>query len=367
MNPRVEIDLDKIRNNAEYLIAKCHEEGIKVAGVTKVVCGLGPVVDELIVAGVDQIADSRLRNLASMDVDIPKLLLRLPMISEVEKVVQIADLSLNSELATIRALEEACQQYDKNHGVILMVDLGDLREGIYKEEEILGLTKEIKAFPHITLAGIGVNLTCYGGVIPTTKNLGELSTLKEKIEAIYGEELPYVSGGNSSSLSLLFEQELPSDINHLRLGEAIYFGRETAYGNPLSSTYQDAIRLVAELIEVKEKPSYPIGDIGMNAFGEKPSFEDKGTRKRGILAVGKQDVQFQHLIPEMSGIEIIGSSSDHLLIDLTDCKVDYKVGDKIGFRVTYGGLLSLCTSSYVDKVFVHSLSSFKEGMMEGCV
>lgn len=347
--PRLEIDTNKIMNNTKVLANLCSNNNIKIAGVTKVFCGEPKITKAFLDGGVEYLADSRIENLKKLrDINVKKILLRLPMISQVDEVVIYSDISLNSEINTIKKLSEAALKQNKTHEIILMIDLGDLREGIWPEN-VLDTVEKILSFSGVKLIGVGVNLTCYGGVIPSTDNLGKLVEIAENIEKKFDIELQLISGGNSSSLDLLQKNNMPSKINNLRLGESIVLGRETAYGNPIENTYQDAFTLVAEIIELKEKPSIPIGEIGMDAFGNKPVFEDKGLRKRAILAIGRQDVNPGNLIPLDKDIEIIGASSDHLIIDVTDSDKNYKVGDEIRFNIEYGALLQLMTSEYVYK------------------
>ncbi|KXG74060.1 ornithine racemase Orr [Thermotalea metallivorans] len=347
--PRLEVDLQKIRHNTKTLTELCKKYGVAVAGVTKVFCGIPEIADALVDGGVAMLADSRIENLKKLqNFHLPKLLLRLPMVSQAREVVKYADISLNSELKTIEKLSEAAKELKKIHNILLMVDLGDLREGVWKDH-VMATVEEILKFDYVHLIGIGTNLTCYGGVIPNKDNLGVLAELAQAIESKFNISLSIVSGGNSSSLYLLEKGEMPPRINHLRLGESIVLGRETAFGNAIPHTYQDAFTLVAEIVELKEKPSVPIGEIGMDAFGNQPVFEDKGIRKRAILAIGRQDVSVQNLIPIDPNITIFGASSDHLIVDVTDCEKNYSVGNEVKFHVEYGALLQLMTSEYIYK------------------
>lgn len=351
--PIVEIDTNKIKHNVEIIVNSCKDKGIKVAGVTKVFCGMPEIAKAYVDGGIDYLADSRVENLMKLkDFSQPKILLRLPMKSEAELVVEYADISLNSEIETIKALSEKALEKDKVHQIILMVDLGDLREGYYKEEDIYSAVEEILDLKGVRLIGIGTNLTCYGGVIPDDTNLGRLVKIGENIEEKYNIKLEIISGGNSSSLHLILEDKIVSGINNIRLGESLVLGRETAYGNKIEDTYEDAFQLVAEIIEVKEKPSIPTGKIGMDAFGKEPTFVDKGIIKRIIAAIGKQDVEFDTIIPLDKDISILGGSSDHLLLDGTESNINYKVGDTVRFNLSYGGILSTMTSEYVKKKII---------------
>lgn len=353
MYPRVEINLDKIKYNTKTLVKMCKDEGIKVAGVTKVFYAEPNIVKAYVEGGIDYIGDSRIENLAKLEkFDLPKILLRLPMISQAYEVVKYADISLNSEYATIKELSKAAKKIGKVHKIILMVDLGDLREGYFKEEEIYEVVGKIIKLDGVEIIGIGTNLTCYGGVIPGEKNLERLCSIAETIEEKYDIKLDIISGGNSSSLHLVEKKNMPKKINQLRLGESLVLGRETAFGNRIDGTYEDAFKLVVEVIELKEKPSVPIGEIGMDAFGNKPTFVDRGVRKRMICAIGKQDIDISDIIPDDKDIIILGGSSDHILLDVTDCDKDYCVGDKISFNLSYGGILKSMTSQYVHKEYV---------------
>jgi ornithine racemase len=349
--PRLEISLQKIRHNTETLVRMCRKSGIRVAGVTKAFCGNREVASAMVAGEIDALADSRLENLQRYkDFKLPKLLLRLPMISQASEVVEIADISLNSELETIKALSREAILQDRVHRVILMFDLGDLREGIIDPAELLRTAQETTKLAGIRLAGIGTNLTCLGGVIPTQENLSKLVSLKRSIEEHLNTPINIVSGGNSSSLHLLAEGGMPPEINHLRLGESILLGRETAYGRSIHGLYDDSFLLVLEIIEVKEKPSLPIGEIGMDSFGNKPVFVDKGIRIRAICAIGKQDIDPISMLPKDKDIHIEGASSDHLILDVTDSPRRYKVGSLVPFELTYGGILRSMSSAYVRKV-----------------
>ncbi len=350
MFPRVIIDLKKYRHNLRFLLDTCHRNGLSVMGVSKVFCADQNLVNIMIEEKVDYIADSRIQNLSTIITDIPKVLLRLPMHGEVDEVVKHSDISLNSELSTMKLLDSAAGKYNKKHGVIVMIDLGDLREGIFDSKLVYSTIESILNMSNIELKGIGVNLTCYGGVIPTPDILNQLVEYKHSIEEKYDVKLDIVSGGNSSNIEMMLEGNMPPEINNIRLGESVVLGRETAYGNFIDNTYDDVFCLEADIIELKEKPSVPIGQIGMNAFGKVPEFEDKGNIVRAILAIGKQDVDHNELIP-FDTIKPIGSSSDHIILDVSDAHNTYEVGDTMLFKLTYASILSLMTSKYVTKTY----------------
>ncbi len=349
MYPKIVVDLKKVEQNTKIVADVCAEKNVDIMGVTKVFCGAVEIAEAEMKGGIKYFADSRIENLMKLkDFDLPKVLLRLPMISQVDEVVQYADISLNSELKTIEALNIVAMAKKKIHKIILMIDLGDLREGILPaqfDETVQAILK----MNNIMLHGIGVNLTCYGGVVPNEDNLGQLSVFAKHVKDEYKHHLEIVSGGNSSSYYLLPQDRLPEGINNLRMGEILVLGRETAYGELVEGMHDDAFIFEAEIIELKEKDTVPTGEIGMDAFGNKPTFVDKGKRMRAILAVGRQDVDPTSLIPLDERMDYFGSSSDHMMWDVTDC--DYKVGDIVRFKLEYGSILSLFTSQYIEKEY----------------
>ena len=354
------INLDKLKQNLDACASIVHRvPGASMMIVTKGMCA-DPGIVKLAAdhPAVEYVADSRIQNLKTYADKVREkgkktVLLRLPMHSEASEVVRYADLSLNSEISTIRLLDQEAEKAGLVHQVLLMIDLGDLREGIFyqNEEEIFAVVSEILKMQHIKLHGLGVNLTCYGAIIPKHDNLSLLVELGRKIEKAFSITLQMISGGNSSSIYLIGRGELPEGINNLRLGESFLLGNDTAYGTNIPGTVRDTLVLQAEIIELKDKPSYPIGEIGVDAFGHRPEYVDTGMMTRGIIAIGQQDAQLDSMIPLDHDIKILGGSSDHIIVDLSRCHTQYQVGDVLSFTLGYGGMLKAATSPYVEKVY----------------
>ena len=361
MYPRLLVDLNKLKSNLDA-VAKITKEqgGCSLMIVTKGLCADHEMAK--MVANhpaVDFMADSRVMNIKTYAQEARKngkmtVLLRIPMHAEAADVVKYVDLSFNSELSTIRLLNEEAGKIGVKHNVLLMIDLGDLREGIFyqNEDQIFAAVEEILAMENINLYGVGVNLTCYGAIIPKNDNLSNLVAIARKIEEKFGMKLNMVSGGNSSSIYLIGKGELPEGINNLRLGESFLLGNDTAYGEKLPGTVSDTLILETQIVELKEKPSLPIGEVGVDAFGQKPYYEDRGVIKRAIIAIGKQDTDIDSMEPLDEKIDILGGSSDHIILDVTKSDTEYKVGDVVRFVLGYGGMLKTATSPYVEKAYI---------------
>lgn len=347
--PFLEIDLGKLRQNATAIRELCFAKGIEIVGITKGFTAIPEITQVMIESGIKFLGDSRLENIQSLEkagFKTEKMLIRIPMLHEVDQVVKLVNCSLNSELSVIEALSHAAIKQSKRHDIILMVDLGDLREGILPGE-IQDTVKKILPLQGVRLKGLGVNLNCVSGIQPTIANLAELVTLTQKIEKEFGIVMEIISGGSTSSLALVTQNVMPDRINQLRIGEGILLGHSDIF-TKLENTFQDAFVLHAEIIELKLKESVPKGTIGRDAFGQIPKHQTIGVRKRAILAIGKHDVYPEYLSSLDKKIKIIAASSDHLIVDVTDSETEYQVGQEIRFRLSYPGILSTTSSKYVS-------------------
>lgn len=348
-SPRLDIDLDRIEYNARTLVERLATRGISVTGVTKAGLGSADIANALLRAGVSALGDSRIENIEAMrrgQVAAPTSLVRSPMLSQVERVVRSADVSFNTELSVLTRLSSAAGEAGRTHAVVLMVELGDLREGIMPVD-LADMVRSVMGLPNITLLGIGANLACHSGVVPDGNNMSELSALAESIEAAFSIRLALVSGGNSANLDWALGVEDTGRINNLRLGEAFLLGCEPLNRQPIVGLYTDAITLVAEVIESKTKPAQPWGALAQTAFGQPPAVDGSGDMSRAILALGHQDVDPLGLVPP-AGIKIRGASGDHLIASTGG--VELAVGEEIRFGLNYSALIRAMTSPFVVKV-----------------
>jgi predicted amino acid racemase len=353
---RIEIDLEKISHNAKKLRELYASKGIGIIGVTKALSGDPTVAEVLVKTGINTLADSRIENITRMrqaGIKAQFVLLRTPALSQAESTVKYVDISLNSEISVIERLSSYALEKKMKHKIILMVELGDLREG-FMPSTLMDTVKMVKKQKGIILAGIGTNLACFGGVKPDKEKIAQLSTLAGDIEDKFGLTLEFVSGGNSANYDWFMSTENVGKVNNLRLGESIYLGCETLNGNTIPGLFTNAFKLIAEVIESKVKPSKPYGDIFRNAFGNVPKFPNYGQIRRVILGIGLQDVLVSGLTPCMD-IDILGASSDHIILDAKE--VDLKVGDEVEFNLNYGALLSSMSSPYVLKRYVENSSN----------
>ena len=358
--PQLQIDLKKIYSNTIQTVSRCRELGINVCGVIKGCSGSPEIARIMSDAGVYQLGTSRLEHIhkcKEKGINTPFLLVRVPAMSEIPDVVELCDYSLESEMYTVKAIEKECAEKKLCHKIVMMVDLGDLREGYWNKNHFIDdcITIE-REYDHIILSGIGVNLGCYGAIKPTIKKMEELSNIALSIECEIHRPLEIISGGATTSFPLIHDGVMPNRINHLRIGDNILLSRglQTNWKIP-DMDYLDmtAFEIRAEVVEMKEKPSNPQGEFAFNAYGKLPQYKDIGIRKRALIALGNADVgEVKELVPIDSGITIVGGSSDYMIIDVTDCSHEVRVGDIVSFYPRYINMLSMTCSQNVKILYI---------------
>ena len=344
------IDLGKIAANTRDVVRALG--GIEVVAVTKCTCGSPEAGKAMLAGGAVALGESRHANAErhrAAGITAPIWLLRALAPELAAETVRLFDLSLASELETCAALASAAAALGRRHQVLVMVDLGDLREGIMPAD-LPAFVDAVEGLDHVDLAGIGVNLTCYGAIMPDERNMAELVELGRQTEKRVGRRL-LVGGGNSGSIGMLASGRMPAGVTTLRVGETILHGVDTLTREPILGLHTDAFELSAPVIECKVKPSMPRGTVAQDAYGNRPTFTDRGDRRRAILALGRQDVMPEYLTPLDAGVEILGASSDHLICDVEEMAAPPRLGQALRFRPNYAATVQLFTSPYVDKVF----------------
>lgn len=352
----IELDIDKLRHNYQFLDNLFGKHHIQWGVVSKVLCGSKPYIQEILDLGATQILDSRISNLKvikQLNPNIETIYIKPPAKRAIKSVVQYADISLNSELATISLLSEEASRQGKTHKVIIMIELGDLREGIMGEN-LMDFYEHIFKQKNIQVVGLGTNLSCLNGVLPNTDKLVQLSLYKQLIEAKFNKKIPLVSGGTSVTVPLLEMYQIPEGVNHFRVGEMLYRGNNLIEETDYIGMEQDVFTLFAEIIELVEKPIVPSGATGANVAvsGETSEInpDDYGkTTYRAILDIGLLDIDTRHMNPTDKEIGLGGASSDMIVVDLGSEKPKYQVGDLISFSLTYMGILGVMNSKYIDK------------------
>jgi predicted amino acid racemase len=344
--------------NYSYLQQLFKKNSIEWAPVLKMLCGNKTYLEYVLSLGDEQVCDARLSNLKKIKAINPNketVYIKPPAKRSIKNVVKYADVSFNTEFTTIKWLSEEAVKQEKIHRIIIMIELGDLREGILGEH-LMAFYKKIFELPNIKISGIGANLNCLSGVMPSKDKLIQLSLYEQLIEAKFGKKIDFVSGGSSVMIPLLLSKQIPKGVNHFRIGETLFFGVDLFTNSTIPKMKNDVFLLYAEIIEITEKSIVPYGDLEENPSGELLEInpEDYGKNHiRGILDIGLLDIsKTEFLIPEDNEIIFIGASSDMLVIDLSNTTKNYKVGDLVSFKMKYMGALLIMNSEYIEKKLI---------------
>lgn len=353
----IELNSTALKHNFGYLDSRLKKYNKNWGLVSKLLCGNKLFLEQLVELQPKEIHDSRLSNLEKIKLLAPhiqRVYIKPPPLDNIPRLVACADVSFNTSIHTIQLINQEAQRQDTIHKIIVMVEMGDLREGVMGEH-LIGFYRSIFELKNIEVIGLGTNLNCLNGILPSKDKLIQLSLYKELINAKFNANIQWVSAGSSITLPLLNIRQVPLGCNHFRIGETLFFGNDIFNNNPYKSMRQDVFTLKAQIIEIKEKPMIATGEQGTNVLGEKPEFDLDNLGKESIRAIvdlGALDIAAKDIISLDNSISILGSSSDMIVLDLGENKKNIKLGDELVFRPNYTGVLSLMNSKYIEKKVV---------------
>ncbi|MDP8257726.1 MAG: alanine racemase [Candidatus Alcyoniella australis] len=364
---RVTIDLEALQHNLCEVNRWMREQRASWSVVTKVLSGHEPTLKALSALGVRSMADSRLDNLKTIGrsaPDVERWYLRLPTPSHVADVIEHADVSINSEITTIERLDAEAVRRNKRHRVIIMIELGDLREGILPGS-LVKFYERVFRMERIEVLGIGSNLGCLAGALPNVDQLMQLVLYSELLELKFRRRLPLISAGTTASLPLVLDGQMPSRINHFRIGEALFLGSDLINGGLLPGLRNDVVTLEAEILEIKRKNLVPLVETGVdtpftptNGCGrDEPTPGQRGLR--ALVGVGQLDTEVAGLRPLDPEFQIAGASSDITVVNLGEHDHGLRVGNSIGFSLDYAALSRLMGGRYVQIDVRPPLQSFQ--------
>ncbi len=368
---RLMVNLEALQHNIQVIDDWMRAADASWTLVTKVLCGHTDTMRALQALGVRSIGDSRLGNLQAAERALNEYeawYLRLPHPTAIPRIVQLADVSLNSEIGTIKALDEEARRQDRIHRVVIMIELGDLREGILPGT-LIRFYDQIFNLQNIEVLGIGANLGCLSGSVPNIDQLTQLVLYHELLELKFDRELPLISAGSSVILPLLHDKQVPKGVNHYRIGESVFLGTNLITGETLPGLRSDAMTLEAEIVEIKEKSLIPLGDSSstVSTFQSLELAElQPGQRGyRAVLTLGHLDTAIEGLRPLNPEFQIAGASSDLMVVNLGEEPVGLCIGDTIKFRLDYGALARAMAGRYIEKVVTPGVGDFSSDLEEG--
>lgn len=352
--PKLTIDSEKIRHNIKVIQDLCEKKGLQLVGVIKSCQMIPSLVALFQECGITSlgISDIDINSRLGRRLEGSPLLITVPKPSQADIVVRNFRASVNSELVTIRALSDAANRYRTPHDVTLMIEVGDLREGILPEDA-LSSVRSILGFrsPYLRLAGIGANLACCSGTLPTITNMSVLNEIALDVEKQLGHGFEKVSVGGSVMLDWLESHDLPPRINEIRIGEAILLGTIPSINRRHESLFHDAFVFKGIVLEVKEKPvTLEQGVPGKDAG--QADLAGKGFRKRAVVDFGNISTVPHGLQCLDNMVRYVGSTSDYSVFDVTECSCRFVPGDEIRFIPNYQAMTQSLISPYVTREII---------------
>ena len=352
------IDTGRIIENIQKLNTYLSQNNIQWTLVTKMLCGhkgaLEKILPDEYMKHLHSVGDSRISNLRiikEIKPDIVTMYIKPPALNQVKNVIKYADISLNSSFSTIEALDKEAENQGKKHRIIVMIEMGELREGVVRDD-ILNFYERIFRLKNIETIGIGTNLGCMYGVEPTYDKLIQLSLYTHLIEARFNKKLELISGGTSITLPLISKGKIPKGVNHFRIGEAALLGVSPLNNKKFRNLSTSTIEFRAEILELNKKEIQPDGVIGDGNVGHTTDLEfDKGVKEtyRSIVDFGQLDVDVNDLRTKDKKLQLVGTTSDMTVYDLGNDKSKYKVGGQIHFMPNYTSIARLMNSHYITK------------------
>ena len=353
----IQLNKEKLNHNFNFLNKLFESNNISWGAVSKLLCGNKEYIKTLLELGIREVHDSRISNLRvikQVDSGVQTVYIKPPPKRSIKTLVKYADVSLNTEYDTIRMISEEAKRQKKVHKLIIMIEMGDLREGVMGEH-LMDFYSSIFKLPNIEIIGIGTNLNCMNGIMPTHDKMVQLSLYKQLIEAKFNKKISWISGGSSVTIPMIFKKLVPRGVNHFRIGETLFFGNNLITGKAIKGMKQDVFRFFAEIIELSEKPKVPYGEIGTNVAGESPEINEQDygkTSYRAILDIGLLDIDTKNITPIRKNYEFQGASSDMIIVDIGRNSGKLKIGDLIEFKLDYMGALRILNSDYIEKRIV---------------
>lgn len=360
------VNAKKIVSNIKALNDYLEKHGKEWTLISKILSGHKPTLEAIFsseeIKRVHSIGDSRLsslKNVKEIDPSLVTMYIKPPAAKLADSIVKYADISLNTSIETIKFLDEAARNQKKIHRIVIMIEMGELREGVVREN-IIDFYKQAFEMDNIRIDGIGTNLGCMYGVEPTYDKLIQLSLYKQLLEARFDRELKLISGGSSITLPLINQKKIPELVNHFRIGEAAFLGTTPLTNDRYNDLHMDTFSYEANILELEEKAYIPDGDISDASIGHSidlDKYEEHDKTYKAIVDFGLLDVDSDELKPADGSVAFIGTTSDLTVFDVGEnmdnkSVTKYKVGEKIRFKPSYMGAARLMNSKFVDKIIV---------------
>jgi len=354
----VRIHIEKIYENIDIIHKLMLANDKEWSLVLKCLGGEREIIDKVLeyplVHKIHSISSSHWQELSlakELHSNLRTIVIRPTFLKLSNVIIDNCDISLESSLAAIKALNDSAKNADKNHNIVVMIEMGDLREGI-RREGLIPFYNNVFELKNIRIVGIGANIGCMFGDLPTYDKLLHLVLYSQLLEAKYNSKMELVSGGTSITLPLLDTGEVPVGVNHFRIGEAVFLGTSPYDNRRYAGLNTDCFEFESNILELYRKESLPEKKVRLTSKSKEELNQREYGSYKALVDFGNIDVDPRNLISLDKKVRFFGNSSDLSVYDLGENLREYKTGDVLRFTMKYIGLAQLMNSKYIEKTFV---------------
>jgi predicted amino acid racemase len=348
------INLSKLKHNIRWVQNLCVENRVQLVGVVKGCNALSPIIEAFEEMGVQRLGMSRMEDAAKTFHLLAQrpYFISIPSLQQVEGIVESFQVSLHSELKTIEALAEVARRRRRSHGILVMVDSGDLREGVLPRD-VNDLVRCIlnREDRYVKFLGLGANLGCRCIPSPTEEDIDYFGEIAAFVKRSMNVSMDIVSIGGSVVIPWMENQSLPNEINQVRIGESILLGNIPPGAQRHDPLSNEVFILRAAVVEVKEKPFKTLDK--RSPFSNRKNHDGGSVgRIQALLDVGFLDTDPLGLTPRDHPLKLIAATSDYTLADATACDPRLQPGEVIDFSMNYQALVRMLHAPHLTIVLV---------------
>lgn len=168
----ITLNRTKLTHNYEFLDRMFRRHRIEWAVVVKLLCGNELYLREVLQLNPRQLCDARISNLKvvkKLSPDTETVYIRPAPLRNIAAVVRYADISFNTQVRTLKKLSEEAVQQGKIHKVVVVVELGERREGVMRSQ-IVDFYEKVRVLPNLRIVGLGPISPVFRGCFPIGPN-----------------------------------------------------------------------------------------------------------------------------------------------------------------------------------------------------
>jgi len=350
---QIVVDLEKIRANCVAIKKICDAARMQTVWVTKGCHSHSSIVRVLAETGEGLLGTSRVQEFGRIrDCFSGQIMMtRFPSSREVVDTVGGADVMFVSDVYHVEVLSNAATATGQTKQVLLMIDVGNGREGV-RPGDAATVVKRCLSAPGLELIGLGTSVGCLGGYRVGIDDLHTLIDVAKEVCALTGWQARCLSAGSGTMLlDLVRSGQMPPMITQLRIGAALLVGERPPTKEAFPFLHQDAFVFRGEILELGVKPPILPDRLDTDAFGKTLIAGKTEPRRQALMDFGVVDVDVDDLTPLIPTCRIVGASTDYTVCDVTACREDLRVGSVLEFRMAYSAIVRAMGSAYIEKVF----------------